>query len=148
VSVRGDIPDDRREAFMATCAAGRACWKSGDLAGAEARFLEAWDLIPEPKVEWDYSQSLSSGFVTFYRDTGQPAKALPWIDTVAAIYDASPASETHVAMFRGTVLFEMGDLDGALEAFRPQFEKHGKRPFAGEDPKFLKFVTSRLQKKR
>ena len=145
--MRKDIPDDRADAFQAAASAGRALWANGDVAGAEAKFMEAWHLIPEPKTDWDQSQSVSSGFVTFFQETGQLDKALEWIDVVEGIYGTeSEAALTHVAMFRGAVLHDRGDLEAAFRAFEPQFRKWGKRPFADLDKRYLAFVKERVGK--
>jgi hypothetical protein len=145
--MRKDIPEDRADAFYAAASAGRSLWAAKDLAGAEAKFMEAWQLIPEPKTDWDMSQSVSSGLVEFFKDTGQLDKALEWIDVVEGIYGTqSEAALTHVAMFRGTVLHDRGDLEGAFRAFEPQFRKWGKRPFAGLDKRYLAFVKERTGK--
>ena len=125
--------------------AGREKWKDGDLNEAERYFLEAWEAIPEPKNEYDYTQSLSRGFIVFYRDTSQFEKAKYWLNVMRAAY-GSEASD-YVDFTAATVYFAAGELDAAFQIFDTQFKKYKSRPFQGEDKKYLDFYKERVARK-
>jgi tetratricopeptide (TPR) repeat protein len=120
---------------------GREAWQRGELAEAESHFLAAWDVIPEPKVEHDYTQSLSRGLVTFYKDTGQFDKATKWLEVARRAYGPEP--DLSVEFLAATVFYDAGDLDAAFAIFDHQYKKFGKRPFEGSDKKYLDFYKQR-----
>src|SRR6218665_1381302 len=74
------------EQIYARGGSGRAAWKAGDLAAAEADFLAAWALLPEPRPSQDYAQSMSGALVTFFRDTKQVDKARHWLGVMRQAY--------------------------------------------------------------
>ena len=121
---------------------GREAWKSGDLAKAERHFLSAWDALPEPKLEFDYAQLLSSGIAEFYRDTHQFEKAWHWIRIMRTAYGPEP--NPYPEFLAGTIAFESGELDDAYGLFRPLYERYGSRPFEGRDKKYLDLVRRRI----
>jgi hypothetical protein len=92
--------------------AGREAWQRGDTQNAEDRFLDAWRQLPEPKVEYDYAQSLSRGLVTFYRDTKQFEKAEEWLTVMRGAY--GPGPNIDVEFLAATVYYDAGMLDDVL----------------------------------
>ncbi len=69
------LSEDLEEAIISQAVAGRKAWEAGDLEQAERDFLASWDAIPEPRLDYDFSQSASYGIAVFYRSTGQFLKA-------------------------------------------------------------------------
>jgi len=122
---------------------GRAAWSSGDVERAEEKFLLAWSVIPEPKIDYDYAQSLSRGLVTFYRDVKEYNKAKSWTTVMAEMYGS--ASDPSVQFLTATVYFDAGELNQAFELFQPLYASFGKRPFEGADKKYLDFVRRRAK---
>jgi tetratricopeptide (TPR) repeat protein len=122
-------------------ALGRQAWQRGAIAEAEKYFLEIWELLPDPKTEYDRAQSLSRGLVTFYRDTKQFEKANRWLGVMQEAY--GPGPDESVEFLAATVHFEAGDLDRAFRIFDAQFKQYKQRPFQGEDKKYLEFYKRR-----
>lgn len=136
------LPDAALQALQTHASQGRAAWAAGDLPQAEAEFLAAWALIPEPKPAHDYAQSMASGLVAFFMQTRQFDKAALWLDRMREAYGPGPdASE---ADFIGAALaYETGDLDTAFQGFQALYKRFKRRPFQDEDPKYLKFYLQR-----
>jgi hypothetical protein len=67
---------DRREAVVRLCAEGRRLAKDGDSTAALASYLEAWDLLPEPKESWDASTWILSAVGELLRAGGDLSSAL------------------------------------------------------------------------
>lgn len=120
---------------------GRVAWKSGDIEKAESKFLNAWTCIPEPKIDYDYAQSLARGLVVFYRDTRKYESAKSWIEVMTLLYGSS--SDPSVQFLAATVHFDAEEFDQAYELFRQLYASFEKRPFDGEDKKYLEFVKRR-----
>ena len=140
-----DLPPESEAAMSASAAKGRLAWKQGDLATAEASFLDAWRAIPEPRLEYDYAQSIASGFVDFYRDTKQYDKASSWLLTVREAY--GPGYNPSVEFLAAKLAFEAGDADEAFRIFDALYKQYKARPFQGDDPKYLKFYKQRAGKR-
>ena len=121
--------------------AGRDAWEAGDLAAAEQHFISAWNALPEPRLDFDYAQVLSSGIATFYRDTHQFDKARQWIGIMRQAYGPEP--NPYPEFLAGTIAYESGDVDEAFRLFYPLYEKYGARPFEERDQKYLNFVRRR-----
>ena len=137
--VPGDAPAPDHDPLLAQAAIGRQAWARGDIAGAEAAFLAAWSHVLQPPVLHPYAQSLASGLVAFYLDTHQLDKAEQWIDRMVEVYGAQP-ERCEADFLRARVAFERGDFPSALHAFQALLSRYGRRPFDGEDPKYLRFV--------
>ena len=122
---------------------GRTAWETGNISLAEQKFLAIWDIIPEPKFEHDYAQSISRGLVSFYRDTGQLDKALEWIEIYRNAYGAwNPSVEFDVA----TVYFAFDNYDKAFKIFDEIYKKYGNMFFSANDKKYSEFYLDRLMK--
>jgi tetratricopeptide (TPR) repeat protein len=121
--------------------AGREAWQRGDIQKAEDMFLAAWRQLPEPKIEYDYAQSLSGGLVTFYRDTKQFEKAKEWLTVMRGAY--GPGPDIYVEFLAATVYYDAGMLDDAFAIFDSAYKKFKQRPFQGEDKKYLQFYMER-----
>lgn len=126
--------------MLAHAAMGRQAWQDrGDLAEAEREFLLAWECLPDPKAESDWSGSLATGFLSFFLETGQPEKALSWLPTFEELYGDS----VDLHMWQGMVHFELGDQDAAFDAFRRAHDAFGYRPFREEEPRYWEFYRDR-----
>ena len=67
---------DRLEAVVRCCAEGRELAQAGDRAAALASYLEAWELLPEPKESWDVSTLILSAVGDLLRAGGDLGNAL------------------------------------------------------------------------
>ena len=141
--MKQQLPEEALQNLNVSSKAGREAWKNGDTKGAEHFFLEAWAAIPEPKNEYDYTQSLSRGFVAFYLDTKQFEKAKEWLNLMRIAYGHETVPSEYVDFIAATVYFEAGEFDSAFRIFDAQFKKYKGRPFQGEDKKYLDFYKKR-----
>src|SRR5688500_15118782 len=129
------LPEQAVKSIQEYGTAGREAWQRGAIAEAETAFLQAWKVLPEPKSQYDYAQTLSRGMVTFYRDTKQFDKAYRWIEVARAAY--GPEVDDFVEFLAGTVYFEAGDLDRAFATFDDQYKKYRQTPFKAKDKRYL-----------
>jgi hypothetical protein len=117
----------------------RKRWLAGDLTRAEALVLEAWAMIPEPKLAYGTGQILSRGAVTFFLETRQFSKAREWLSVVETRYGREDAATLRL---RGQIAFEEGAMDEAAESLGHLYAADGARGFEGLDPKYLQFARS------
>lgn len=139
--LKQSLPAAQLQQLGEYCKAGREYWKSGRIQEAETCFLSAWEVIPDPKCSHDYAQSLSRGMVDFLKETGQFDKAIQWLDVMHEAYatDICETSFDYVDFIAGTVYLDAGDVASAYATFKRHYDAHGKRPFMGEDKKYLAF---------
>lgn len=139
------LTDQQLSALKEYSKEGRSAWKYRDIEKAESKFLLAWSIIPEPKIDYDYAQSLSRGLVIFYRETRNYEKAKLWISIMADLHGST--SDPSVQFLTATVHFDAGEFDQAYELFQQLHANFGKRPFDGEDRKYLEFFKNRAKGK-
>lgn len=120
-------------------ALGREAWDAGDLDAAERNLLKAWNSIPEPRTEYEYADSMTTGLAQFFRDTGQAGKAKPWVELAREIYGEDP----YIDFLAATVHYGAGEFDDAYVLFDNLFQQFRRRPFQGEDPAYLDFYLAR-----
>jgi hypothetical protein len=67
---------DRLEAVARLCREAGQLQKQGERTAALASYLEAWDLLPEPKESWDASTFILSAVGDLLRAGGDLGNAL------------------------------------------------------------------------
>ena len=138
-----DLPDDTHIAVEALCATGDAEAKLRHFPSALASYWAAWDLLPEPKLEWE---------------------AATWV--LAAIGDANFLAGDYVAgrdnltnalrcpgaignpflhLRLGQCQFEIGASDRAADELTRAYMGAGADIFANENPKYLRFLHARTK---
>lgn len=118
---------------------GREAWAHKDVAMAEAKFLEAWDVIPEPKERYRLGQSMCGGMIEFYRQTRQYDKARAWLELLAPMYEPG---NVYTEQLRGVVAFDAGDSAEAYMHFDRVYAQGKTRGFESVDPKYLNFYMA------
>lgn len=115
-------------------------FSDGDLTGSLNLALDAWNMIPDPKNQWDYyPQSLSRGFVEDYAELNDIQNVKKWIEIMAAMYD-DPNHEDHlVLMTEAEAMYKLGAMDRAYYVFGRIYEIYGNKGFAGEQKRYLDF---------
>lgn len=120
--------------------AAAAAWKAGDHAEAERVLREAWDLaIRENDSDWQ--PRVASGGVTIAQSGGQWDTARDWLAKLRPYYDEPGKPDASMEFLEATLDYDSGEFERAQSRFSALIKQYGKRPFAGEDPKYLKFAT-------
>lgn len=115
-------------------------FRNGDLTRSLETALQAWDLIPEPKAQWDYfPQSLSAGFVQDYTDLGDVEATKRWIKAVYEMYDDPDRESLYTLKIEGEALYKLGLMDEAYDVFARVFEFYDRDGFKGEHLQYLEF---------
>jgi len=124
--------------------------REGNIIESEKLSLEAWDLLPDPKLGWEfYSNIMPRDNMLFYRDTKQFEKALKWLEITRESYGSTPEQPNQVVEFQAaTIYFEMGRLDDAYDIFDWQYKTWKRLPFKGEDKKYMDFYLAEKAKRK
>lgn len=115
-------------------------FRAGDLTGALELALKAWNLIPDPKHEWDYyPQSLSVSFVADYTDIGDVEAVKRWINEAYLAYGDPDRENHYTLMLEGSSLYKLGLKDDAYLVFDRIFSTYGRDGFKGDQREYLEF---------
>lgn len=124
--------------------AGYDARDAGDSDGYVARLREAWELVPEPKLHWDYyGQILTRELTEELIERGDLADAAEWVERLDEAYAPhSIASRPLVDFVKAKLYFRAGQLDLAHAYFDAIYKSGGKRPFKGQAPEYFEFYST------
>ncbi len=116
---------------------------AGDPVSALGKMREAWELLPEPKLSWDYfGQAFSNRAAEYALAAKDFEEAVIWIDRMNEAYEPhNEATLVMVAALRARYLYEVGDRDGAWEQFDLCYKTKGRKGFSKEHLQFYKTYT-------
>jgi tetratricopeptide (TPR) repeat protein len=117
---------------------------AGDSDGALARWHEAWDLLPEPKLKWDYyAQTITRDLANLCLETGRLREAARWVERLDdACSPHTQASRLAVDFVKAKLHYRAGERDLAWTYFDAAHKAGGRRPFQGEQPEYYDFYRS------
>lgn len=119
-------------------------YESGNIAKAKDLLVEAFNKIPEPKVEYNESYNYCSYVLNFIIDEGLDAhEAEQWLNELVKIAETQQVWKGDIDFHKGKVYFELNKFEEAHKAFEVSVkEGKGFRYFEGEDPKYLDFYRN------
>ncbi|GKS92248.1 hypothetical protein [Acidovorax sp. SUPP2539] len=116
---------------------------SGDYASAEAQLLASWDAFPEPKHSWDSSESVIKTIAGFYIERKDFSAAENW---VKELFKCDPLpGDPKPYLLLGKIYYESGRHELAAQNLIKAYEMGGRRGYASEDPKYLKFALDEIK---
>jgi len=140
-----ELPNDMRDQIDGLLRQAGEAARGNEPERSESLRLQAWEMLPEPKLGWDYySNIMPRNNLVFYRNTRQFDKAKHWLEVTRESY--GPGRDESIEFYAATLWYEMGDFDQAFEEFDRQYKAFKKRPFEGHDKKYLDFYMSRKKK--
>jgi tetratricopeptide (TPR) repeat protein len=138
-----ELSDDIHEEIKRLCAQGDAQAEAGEFAAALPLYWAAFDLLPEPKTDWEAGTwtlaaigdaNFLSGDFEAGRDNLSNAMHFP---------DAIGNPFLHLRL--GQCQFELGNLDRAADELMRAYMGGGPELLADEDPKYLQFLSTRAK---
>ena len=123
------------------CAIGDALAAQGEHAAAVAEYDSAWQLVPEPKNQWEASTWILAaiGDACFLIDKFKSARqALEY-----AMVCPGAIGNPFIHLRLGQVLFEAGELDLSADELIRAYMGAGEDIFLNDDPKYLTFLKTR-----
>ncbi|MEK6346789.1 MAG: hypothetical protein V4764_04890 [Burkholderia sp.] len=138
-----ELDDSRHEQITALSAAGDALANGGDYPGALAKYWEAFDLLPEPKTDWDAGTWLLAaiGDANFLQRDYAAGR-----DNIGnAMHFPGAIGNPFLHLRLGQCQFELGNLDRAADELMRAYMGGGEEVFAEEDDKFLQFLGTRAK---
>ena len=133
-----DLPKELQERIALLGNDGDAFETAGDLASALARYGAAFNLLPEPKTDWDASAPILSKMGTaFFLDGRFEAGA----DALKlALQCAAGGVSPSIHLRLGQCELELDNRSAAIEHLTMVYQHGGADMFETEDPKYLAFL--------
>lgn len=123
--------------------------RAGDLKESLEQEMLAWDLIPEPKAEWDfYPQSICTNILDDYVAMGDVQNSKKWIARMYEVYDDPKHEDHYVLMTEGSALIKLGLEEDAFAIFDLIYRKFGRRGFEGENLNYFEFYLKERSRRR
>lgn len=122
------LPNEKEEQFMSIKREGSSCWRNGDWQGVRAKMQVAWDLIPEPKPQYDMSYIAAWMMCEALLQLRDFEAAKDWIDRHNKA-DLSRMDSGEREFMEGRFLFAEGKLNEAKEKFHVAYQKSDGRLF-------------------
>ncbi len=127
-------------------AAGDALAESDLFDDALSKYWEAFDLLPEPKTEWEAGTWLLTaiGDANFLK--GDFVAGRDNLGSAMHYPDAIGNPFLHLRL--GQCQYEVGNLDRATDELLRAYGLEGAEIFESEDPKYLAFLRTRVDLER
>ena len=143
-----DLADENptlADKIMAIMASGNDLDEQNKKLEAQALYQQAWDLLPEPKLEWSPLSSWVTGsFFNLHFDNGDFKAAKPWaqktLDGRESDIDTGPLINL------GMVFFELGKPTEAYKYFDEAYGFGKARAFQERPKKYLNFYMDEKKK--
>jgi len=123
------------------CAAGDELAEQGRYEEAVAEYNKAWELIPEPKTDWNASTWILAAIADACFMIGKNKSARQALESAMTCPGGLGNPFLHLRL--GQVLFDAGELDGAADDLMRAYMGGGPEIFEAEDPKYLTFLKTR-----
>jgi tetratricopeptide (TPR) repeat protein len=138
-----ELDDSIHDDITDLCEQGDAFAADGDYRGALPLYHQAWELLPEPKEDWDAATWLLSAIGDAHFGLGEFQEVIAALQTALQCPDGLGNPFIHLRL--GEALFEIGNQDRAGDELTRAYMAAGREIFGEEDPKYFTFLRSILQ---
>jgi tetratricopeptide (TPR) repeat protein len=136
--------DDRTHAEIQELSArGDELAEQGDYAHALRIYWKAWDLLPEPRTEWEAATWLLAAIGDANFLGGDFAAGRDNLSNAMHCPNAIGNPFLHLRL--GQCQFELGDLDRAADELTRAMMGGGEEIFRDEDPRYAEFLKTRIE---
>ena len=136
-----ELPDVIHEHILQLSAQGDELANGRRFEEAISKYNSAWEMVPEPKTNWNASTWLLAaiGDAAFLGGWHQSARET--LEFAMHCPDAIGNPFLHLRL--GEALFEQGELDRSADELIRAYMGAGDEIFASEDPKYRAFLATR-----
>ena len=137
------LSDKVHERIQALCAKGDAFADDENYAAGLRTFWEAWDLLPEPRTDWEAATWILGAIGDANFLSGDFAAGRDNLSMAMRCPDAVGNPFLHLRL--GQCQFELGNLDRAADELARAYMAEGDELLEDEDPKYFAFLKTRLK---
>ena len=135
-----ELPAKLLKKITALCEDGDRLGKARDDAAAVDKYHDAWDLIPEPKENWEASTWVLASMGEVYYRNQRYEKALHSFQS--AVMCPNGLGNPYIHLRLGQIQFELGDRGAAADELTRAYMGAGEEIFRAEDQKFYQFLQT------
>ena len=103
---------------------------------------EAWELLPQPKIDVDLAYNICGDLVNAHLQSSDFKEALKWAKILQDC-DKERIDDGDREFKLGVTLFELGEKDKAKKLLQEADKKSEGVVFEDENPKYKKFIKSK-----
>ncbi|HZL90999.1 MAG TPA: hypothetical protein VFB96_21720 [Pirellulaceae bacterium] len=137
-----ELRDDLYEDIQSRCKTGDDLAAQGNYADALAQYWAAWDLLPEPKTDWDAATWILAAIGDANFLAGDFVAGRDNLSTAMHCPDAIGNPFLHLRL--GQCQFELGNLDRAADELTRAYMGGGADVFEGAS-KYFDFLKTKLK---
>ena len=139
----GELPNHTYDRIRQLCAEGDELADSERFADAIGKYRAAWDLLPEPRTQWEAATWIlgAIGDASFLGgDFGSGRDAL-----TEAMHCPDAIGNPFLHLRLGQCQLELGNHARAADELARAYMSEGYDLFADEDPKYFQFLKTQLE---
>lgn len=125
------------------CARGDEFAKQKQFKSAFAFYRDALNLVPKPVEDWEATTWILAAIGDLYFVEGKFEKSLAAFDDAVRCVGGLGNPFIHLRL--GESCFELGNKDRAADELTRAYMGAGPEIFQKEDPKYLKFLSTRIK---
>jgi hypothetical protein len=138
-----ELSSEAHDEIKRLCASGDQLSANRAYDEAIAEYNKAWELVPEPKNEWNASTWILAAIADACFLGGYKTSAREALDYAMTCPGAIGNPFLHLRY--GQVLLDSGSSDRAADELMRAYMGGGSEIFESEDPKYLAFLKARAQ---
>jgi tetratricopeptide (TPR) repeat protein len=142
--VLANLPDAVHKQIEAHCTRGDELANRREFQTALKEYAVAWDLLPEPKTNWEAALWILTAIGDAHFLSGNWQACRKTLQQAVKACDGA-LENPFIRLRLGQSLFELGEQREAADWMVPAFLMEGKQLFAAEDPKYLASFRGQLQ---
>jgi hypothetical protein len=137
------LPDTVHGEIKRLCAAGDERAEGQDYTEALTSYWAAWDLLPEPKTDWEAATWILVAIGDANYLSGDYVAGRDNLSNAMRCPGAIGNSFIHFRL--GQCHFELGNHEGAADELMRAYMSAGREIFDEHDPKYFQFLSSRAK---
>jgi tetratricopeptide (TPR) repeat protein len=137
------LPDDIHVQIARLSEQGNRLAEGHSFSEAREAWQHAWDLLPEPRDQWDAAAWLLTAVGDAYFLESRYAEALEPLQRAVLCPGGLGNPFLHLRL--GQVQFELGNMPRAKDELARAFMGGGDQVFANEDAKYWRFIREILR---
>jgi tetratricopeptide (TPR) repeat protein len=137
-----ELPDETHQQIQRLSAEGDSLAEAARYPDALAKYWAAWELLPEPKTDWEAATWLlgTIGNANFLAGDFEAGRD----NLSTAMHCPGAIGNPFLHLRLGQCQLELGNHDRAADELARAYMAEGHRIFIGQDAKYLTFLKTRL----
>ena len=138
-----ELDKDVHQSIVALCGIGDSALDKQDYVTSVGEYRKAWELIPEPQVDWNASTWVLTAIGDAYFQNGDFDYAIETLNY--AMHCPNAIGNPFIHLRLGQCRLEEGSLDKAADELTRAYMGAGEEIFNAEDSKYFEFLRTKIE---